>query len=118
MFHEQQTERKNMHKVVSIEEKKLPGMTMVVETLASNLRKIRRSRGMIQADLAKAIGVSFQQIGKYERGTNIMSAVRILQVAIILGVSINDFYNEDYLPPNTSQQAVSGIINQPHEVAA
>ncbi len=47
---------------------------------------------MSQQKLAKAIGLTFQQIQKYERGTNRMSASRLYQLADVLNISILDFY--------------------------
>ncbi len=56
--------------------------------------RIRRVQiGMSQQELGKALGVSFQQVQKYEKGTNRVSAGRILAIANILGITINFFYD-------------------------
>jgi len=47
---------------------------------------------MNQADLGKAIGVTFQQVQKYERGYNRVSASKLWQCAAALGVGIHYFY--------------------------
>jgi transcriptional regulator with XRE-family HTH domain len=47
---------------------------------------------MSQGDLAKQLGVSFQQVQKYEKGTNRVGAGRLPQIAEILGVSIGAFF--------------------------
>lgn len=57
--------------------------------------RIRRSLlGMSQEKLAEAIGLTFQQIQKYERGTNRVSAGRLYQFSKILGVPIAYFYEQ------------------------
>ena len=45
--------------------------------------------------MANAINVTFQQIQKYEKGTNGVSSSRLLQLAVFLKVPVNYFY-EDY----------------------
>jgi transcriptional regulator with XRE-family HTH domain len=49
---------------------------------------LRANRGMSQAMLADRIGVTFQQLQKYERGTNRVGASRLSQIASALGVSV------------------------------
>jgi len=50
--------------------------------------------GMNQETLGKALGLTFQQVQKYERGTNRVSASRLSAMADILGVSISYFFHE------------------------
>lgn len=50
--------------------------------------------GMTQEQLAKSIGVSFQQVQKYERGLNRLSASRLFDVCQALGVSITYFFED------------------------
>lgn len=66
--------------------------------------RIRRSlMGMSQEKLAESIGLTFQQIQKYERGTNRVSAGRLYQFSKILGVPIAYFYEQfgDIFPTKT-----------------
>ena len=51
--------------------------------------------GLTQTKVAKAINVTFQQIQKYEKGTNGVSSIRLLQLSNYLRVPINYFF-EDY----------------------
>ena len=55
----------------------------------------RLSLGLTQTKVAEAINVTFQQIQKYEKGTNGVSSARLMQIAQFLKVSITYFY-EDY----------------------
>ena len=52
--------------------------------VGKRLRRRRRLLGMTQQDLATQVGVRFQQIQKYERGVNRVSAARLLQIASVL----------------------------------
>jgi transcriptional regulator with XRE-family HTH domain len=51
------------------------------------LRQARISRGMSQTDLGCAIGITFQQVQKYERGANRVSISTLLRIADALQVS-------------------------------
>ena len=55
----------------------------------------RLALGLTQTKIAKAINVTFQQIQKYEKGTNGISSLRIMQLANILRVPVLYFF-EDY----------------------
>lgn len=50
------------------------------------IREVRKARGVSQTDLAAAAGVTFQQMQKYESGTNRVSASKLVQVAAHLQV--------------------------------
>ena len=63
--------------------------------LGSKLRMRRLSLGLTQTKVAKAINVTFQQIQKYEKGTNGVSSIRLLQLSNYLKVPIVYFF-EDY----------------------
>ncbi len=63
--------------------------------LGNKLKMRRLALGLTQTKVAKAINVTFQQIQKYEKGTNGVSSIRLLQLSNYLKVPINYFY-EDY----------------------
>ena len=63
--------------------------------LGSKLRMRRLALGLTQTKVAQAINVTFQQIQKYEKGTNGISSLRIMQLANFLKVPVIYFY-EDY----------------------
>ena len=63
--------------------------------LGSKLKLRRLALGLTQTKVAKAINVTFQQIQKYEKGTNGVSSLRLLQLSNYLKVHINYFF-EDY----------------------
>ena len=63
--------------------------------LGSKLRMRRLALGLTQTKVAQAINVTFQQIQKYEKGTNGISSLRIMQLGKILNVPVVYFF-EDY----------------------
>ena len=64
-----------------------------------NLRRLRKARKLTQEQLAKALGITFQQIQKYERGTNRISASMLIMAARALHASANDLLPADDAPP-------------------
>jgi len=62
--------------------------------LGSKLRMRRLSLGLTQTKVAQAINVTFQQIQKYEKGTNGISSLRIMQLANFLKVPVVFFFED------------------------
>lgn len=62
------------------------------------LRQRRTELGMSQERLADAVGVTFQQIQKYERGVNRISISRVSALARVLEVPVEYFFTADTAP--------------------
>ena len=62
--------------------------------LGNKLKLRRLALGLTQTKVAKAINVTFQQIQKYEKGTNGVSSIRLLQLANYLKVPVNYFFED------------------------
>src|SRR5690348_2039760 len=62
--------------------------------VGSRIRVRRLLIGMNQETLARALGLTFQQVQKYEGGANRVSASRLSQIADVLGVPISHFFGE------------------------
>ena len=62
--------------------------------LGSKLRIRRLALGLTQTKVAQAINVTFQQIQKYEKGTNGVSSIRLLQLSNYLKVPISYFFED------------------------
>ena len=79
--------------------------------LGSKLKLRRLALGLTQTKVAKAINVTFQQIQKYEKGTNGVSSIRLLQLSNYLKVPINYFFEDypDYLI--NVEKSKEGLIN-------
>src|SRR5256885_9651145 len=60
--------------------------------IGQKLRALRLDRGMSQSDLSNLIGVTFQQLQKYEKGANRVSAGRLMRIAAALHVPVTAFY--------------------------
>ena len=60
--------------------------------VGSRVRMRRIMLGMSQEKLGELLGLTFQQVQKYEKGVNRIGAGRLFQVAHILGVPIDYFY--------------------------
>jgi transcriptional regulator with XRE-family HTH domain len=61
--------------------------------VGNRLRQRRWMLGMTQQQLAEKVGIKFQQIQKYENGINRISASRLWDLALVLGVGIEFFYD-------------------------
>lgn len=71
--------------------------------------RVRRSLlGFSQEKLAESIGITFQQIQKYERGTNRVSAGRLFELSKILNVPVSYFF-EQMTGAANSDQAARGL---------
>ncbi len=56
------------------------------------IRIQRMARGISQTELGEKIGVTFQQVQKYENGANRVGASRLTRIAKVLGVSVGTFF--------------------------
>ena len=68
--------------------------------VGSRLRQRRALLGMSQTDLGNAVGLTFQQVQKYERGFNRISSSRLFEFAKVLDVPVEHFF--DGMAPSTS----------------
>ena|ERR1700722_2189816 len=62
--------------------------------LGKRIRLRRVEQGVSQDDLGKALGVTFQQVQKYEKGANRVGASRLQQIATALDVPVTFFYDD------------------------
>jgi transcriptional regulator with XRE-family HTH domain len=72
------------------------GRTAQLElAIGARMRTRRRQLGLSQSDLAERLGVSFQQVQKYERGANRVAASTLLTAAQALGTSVSWLVGEE-----------------------
>lgn len=62
--------------------------------IGGRVRTAREAARMTQSDLARILGVSFQQVQKYERGRNRLCVSRLQVIANHLGLTVADLYDE------------------------
>lgn len=79
---------------------KLDGPHPIDVHVGARIRHRRAILGLNQTELALKVGVTFQSIQKYERGTNRVSASRLQEIAEVLGVSVSHFF-EGLVPAGT-----------------
>jgi transcriptional regulator with XRE-family HTH domain len=85
-------------------------------SVGGRLRQRRTLLGMSQEKLGRAVGLTFQQIQKYERGVNRIGASRLLQLSRALAVPIAYFFEDVPAVKTKSSQAaavISGIAGDP-----
>lgn len=63
--------------------------------IGARLRELRRLAGLSQMKVADKVGVSYQQIQKYEKGTSQLSVPRLLQLAEVFGVPFDSIVFPD-----------------------
>jgi transcriptional regulator with XRE-family HTH domain len=63
--------------------------------MGKKIRLRRVEQRLSQSDLGEQLGVSFQQVQKYEKGVNRVGATRLQQIATALDVSVTFFYDGD-----------------------
>jgi transcriptional regulator with XRE-family HTH domain len=68
--------------------------------VGARVRQRRALLGMNQTILGKALGVSFQQVQKYENGTNRISASKLFKLSQVLDMSIEHFFED--MPPEVA----------------
>jgi len=84
--------------------------------VGSRIRVRRLLIGMNQETLARALGLTFQQVQKYEGGANRVSASRLSQIADVLGVPISYFFSDINLAggdPNRSELEARERMQRP-----
>jgi transcriptional regulator with XRE-family HTH domain len=70
-------------------------MKREAKTVGRIIKETRKTKGMTQMELSEIVGVSYQQIQKYEKGLDTISVVRLKQIAKALDVPITLFFPSD-----------------------
>jgi transcriptional regulator with XRE-family HTH domain len=84
-----------------------------IDAQVGNRVRLRRMLvGMSQEKLGECLGLTFQQVQKYEKGVNRIGAGRLYQVAHILGVPITYFY-EDVADQKSDDQVIANDHSAP-----
>lgn len=77
---------------INIVKKNMRTATAVDAFVGAQLKGLRKSAGLSQTELANQIGVTFQQVQKYERGTNRIGASRLWGLCKVLDVKPDRFF--------------------------
>ncbi len=84
--------------------------TALNQHLGKKLRLRRVALGLTQTQVAQAINVTFQQIQKYEKGTNGVSSARLLQLSNFLKVQTKYFF-EDFSEFENKEEISNQSLN-------
>ena len=71
--------------------------------IGNRIRLKRQALGWSQDYLSKMLGITFQQVQKYEKGQNRISGSRLYDFAVLFGVDVNFFYHD--MPQNVAKQS-------------
>jgi len=78
--------------------------------VGAKIRVLRLSRGLSQSDLADQIGVTFQQVQKYEKGANRVGASRLSQIANVLGISVGELFEQSRQRPGAASSPLKLLV--------
>jgi len=79
--------------------------------VGERIRQLRKERRITQTELAEAIGLTFQQIQKYEKARNRISASKLVQIAEIFEVNVAELFSPVH-PQLTAEQEREGELAQ------
>lgn len=78
--------------------------------VGQHIRLLRYKQQITQQDLAAKLNISFQQLQKYEKGQNRVSASRLVDIAQALGVHPGYFFGESKELPAAEDQQLGQLI--------
>ena len=81
------------------------------KSIGELIRQIRKSSGLSQMRLAEKVGISYQQVQKYEKGVNKLSVSRMKQISGALGVPASLFLDGDDPLMPSEQKGRSALLN-------
>jgi transcriptional regulator with XRE-family HTH domain len=79
----------------------------VDKLVGQNIRIFRTAKGISQTELGNSVGVTFQQIQKYEKGANRVGSSRLAKIAGVLKVPVSHFFDNS---ASGSDGPVSGPV--------
>jgi transcriptional regulator with XRE-family HTH domain len=79
--------------------------------IGANVRKWRMLRGMSQEKLGDGLGLTFQQVQKYEKGTNRIGGSRMVQICNVLGIDRDKLF--EGIPAEGDNRKAMDIISDP-----
>ncbi len=82
--------------------------------VGSRLKMRRILTGLSQEKLGDALGLTFQQVQKYEKGANRIGASRLLAIARVLGVGVDYFY--EGLPNENAEDSAGTAVLPPNDL--
>ncbi|AWI91007.1 transcriptional regulator [Methylobacterium sp. DM1] len=78
--------------------------------VGQRIQILRRSKSLSQTALGSSIGVTFQQVQKYENGSNRVGASRLSEIARALDVPVSTFFDDDERGAGAEQGEAFGFL--------
>jgi transcriptional regulator with XRE-family HTH domain len=83
--------------------------------VGARLRLRRTLLGLSQEKLGEAVGITFQQLQKYERGSNRISASRLYNLSQVLGVPVSYFFDDMPSPDSAATESLTALPSETDE---
>jgi transcriptional regulator with XRE-family HTH domain len=97
------TDRGGPHAIRKVTRRRVPGVSDPIDVHVGSRVRLRRTLlGLSQERLGEAVGLTFQQIQKYERGANRIGASRMYDLAHVLDVPVSFFFDD--MPDDVKQR--------------
>jgi transcriptional regulator with XRE-family HTH domain len=91
------------------------GLDVVDRLVGQNIRILRQDRRISQTELGRMIDVTFQQVQKYENGTNRVGSGRLFKIASVLDVPITAFFEGARKPLNgDTRPPPAAMLSKPY----
>ena len=87
--------------------------TKTDKLIGQNIRVHRLSKGLTQESLGQQLGVTFQQIQKYEKGTNRVGSGRLYQIAELLELPVTSFFEGEQKSKAFRGPSPFDLLNDP-----
>ena len=84
--------------------------------IGRNIRIHRLAKKMSQTELGDQLGVSFQQVQKYENGTNRVGSGRLYQIAAVLGLHVSTLFKGGDGPQKGASSGLLDLLAEPQSV--
>lgn len=81
--------------------------------VGTRIRMVRKMRGITQQALAESVGLTFQQIQKYESGANRVSASKLAEIAVFLEAPIAEFFGAPDSAARGLTDEVATLLGEP-----
>jgi transcriptional regulator with XRE-family HTH domain len=86
--------------------------------VGQRIRAMRQDAGLSQTQLADELGLTFQQVQKYEKGVNRVGAGRLTKIAQVLGVPVNQLITDEPLRKGAQEpESPLALLSKPGALA-
>ena len=90
------------------------GPDFVDQIVGRNIRIHRLEKALTQTELADQLGLTFQQVQKYEKGTNRVGSGRLLKIATFLGIPVTALFKGSDEMADIDKQSIFDQLATPH----